>query len=183
MKQNMLVYGERLQLPVVLIHVYPAPWIVRANRSKSIETLIMELKLIQILIRCVSAAICLLMLFNTCGAGVLCIGEDGHIAIATADISCCGHSLAEIHTGYAAAFVEDSSPVTDNCGSCVDIPLPGGFSGSVNIAKRACVSLSVSTAVSATPGAGPQISELNWAVKSFEITPFFSPLRSVILLT
>jgi hypothetical protein len=123
------------------------------------------------------------MLFGNCGARVLCIGEDGHIAIETIGTSCCGHSFPEIFGGYVAALVEDSSPLSDTSGSCVDIPLPAGFSGSVTIAKKAGVPLGVATPVSALPGMGPQISEFKSAAESFEITPFFSPLRSVILLT
>jgi hypothetical protein len=127
--------------------------------------------------------ICLLVVFSNCGVVVLCIGEDGHIAIETAGSGCCGHTLSAISKGDATAFIEDSSPASEDCGSCVDIPLSGGVAGSVTISKKANAWSSVPTAVSTLPAANPQKSELKPAVKSFELTPFFTPLRSVILLT
>ena len=134
-------------------------------------------------IQCISVVICLLVALSNCGVVVLCIGGDGHIAIETTGSGCCGHTFSAISKGDATAFIEDSGPANEDCGSCVDIPLSGGFAGSATISKKANVWSCVTTAVSTLPQADPQMSGLKPAVESFEITPFFSPLRSVILLT
>jgi hypothetical protein len=155
----------------------------RANRFKRIQTLKMTLKFIQPYMRYVSAVICLLVVFNNCGVVVLCIGEDGHVAIETTGSSCCVATCSTISKGDATWFIEDSGPASDDCGSCVDIPLSGGIAGSVTVAKKANVWSCVPTPVSALPAASPQKSKLKPAVKSIELTPFFTPLRSVILLT
>jgi hypothetical protein len=135
----------------------------------------------QAYIRCISAVICLLVALANSEAVVLCMGEDGHVAIETVGSSCCESAQIGTSEGHSAVFVDDSQYAGDDCGSCVDIPLSGGYAGSLNTAKKANLSFAASSPAAPLP-ASPQVSERQLAGKSLELTPFFTPLRSVILL-
>ncbi|MHC4623767.1 MAG: hypothetical protein ACYS4W_07675 [Planctomycetota bacterium] len=143
----------------------------------------MRLKPRQTYTRLISAAICVFAVFGNSGEAVLCIGEDGHIAIEVAGNDCCGHSASDVSEIHQTAFAGDYRSGNDDCGSCVDVPLCVGFSRTIISAKK----------VNHTPSApGPAswwtvepsgLSDLGLVSKSFTPSPYFAPLRSIILLT
>jgi len=53
--------------------------------------------------------------------GVLCLSQDGHVALETFDSTCCH---PEEHVGESEARLVLTSTVEGCCGPCVNIPLP-----------------------------------------------------------
>ena len=135
-------------------------------------------------IRFVSAVICLSVVISNSGAVVLCVSEDGHIAIETAGSNCCTAPLQDTAEKAATAFHDGDQPADgDDCGSCVDIPISGGVAGTFNIAKKASPVFLASTLARSLAVSDHHLSALKLALKSFEPTPFFTPLSTVVLLT
>ncbi|MHC4575314.1 MAG: hypothetical protein ACYS76_14475 [Planctomycetota bacterium] len=144
----------------------------------------MNVKLRQTYIRFIIAAICLPVVVGNSDMVVLCIGEDGHMAVEGVSSNCCGNLPVGVSDRGVPTFVADSSSANSgDCGSCVDIPLSTGVAGSLSMGKKVNLLFPALTAVIPLSAATAQISELKSALKSFELFPFFTPLRSVILLT
>ncbi|MHC4464251.1 MAG: hypothetical protein ACYS6W_15725 [Planctomycetota bacterium] len=134
-------------------------------------------------VRCIIAATCLLVALANSGMFILCIGEDGHVAIEAAVSDCCeSFGVGVTETPLVAFDRGGPQASTGDCGSCVDIPLSGGLTGALSIAKRANLVLVASAPVSPLPVETTQSSELRSALESFMPTPYFTPLRSIILL-
>jgi hypothetical protein len=141
----------------------------------------MRPKLRRLHIRCITGIICLTVLFGNSDVAVLCISQNGHIAIEPARSTCCGHNPAGAAKQDPTAFVQHSHSAHNDCGSCVDIPLSGAFAGTVNIAKKVNLSFVTSTPIGPLPAEITQLSQLRLALKSFIPAPYFTPLRSIIL--
>ncbi|MHC4193094.1 MAG: hypothetical protein ACYSP9_02825 [Planctomycetota bacterium] len=134
-------------------------------------------------IRFISVAICTFVLISNLQLFVLCIGQDGHVAIEVAGSDCC-ESLAVgvARTDLTAVDKGESAASNDDCSSCVDIPLSGGLADTPGIAKRASLFFLASAPVSPSHVETPQLSELQVALETSLLTPYFTPLRSIILL-
>lgn len=79
-------------------------------------------------IRCLTAAICLVLLFNSPEPMVLCIGQNGHVAIEASGSRCCGHLLRLSCCEDVCGLVGADHPVRDDdCGACFDIPISSGL--------------------------------------------------------
>lgn len=83
-------------------------------------------------IQCLSVPLCLVLMFSSSEAMVLCIGHDGHVAIEASGSRCCGH-LPPISCFPDAHCLIDSagSAQDDECGPCLDIPISSGLSEAV----------------------------------------------------
>ncbi|MHC4617794.1 MAG: hypothetical protein ACYTEQ_08580 [Planctomycetota bacterium] len=139
----------------------------------------------QTCIRYIIAATCLpVTVVGNSDMVVLCIGEDGHMAVEAVSSNCCGSFPVSVSERGVGVFAADGRSANgEDCGSCVDIPLSAGAVGSLSMGKKINLSFPAATAVISLSAAAAQISELKSALKSFELFPFFTPLRSVILLT
>ncbi|MEK7993974.1 MAG: hypothetical protein AAB403_09250, partial [Planctomycetota bacterium] len=69
-----------------------------------------------------------MLTFSSSEAMVLCIGQDGHVAIEASDSRCCGHLPWVSGIQYAHTLVATgSSARDDDCGTCLDIPISSGL--------------------------------------------------------
>jgi hypothetical protein len=130
---------------------------------------------------CIITVTCLFVALGNSGMFILCIGEDGHIAIEAAASDCC-ESLGVTGTPLVAFDRGSPQASTGDCGSCVDIPLSGGLTGALSITKKASLVFVASASVSPLPVETTQLSELQSAPESFVPIPYFTHLRSIILL-
>ncbi|MHC4463564.1 MAG: hypothetical protein ACYS6W_14905 [Planctomycetota bacterium] len=143
----------------------------------------MRTKIGRSFVRCIITATCLLVALGNSGTFILCIGEDGHVAIEAAVSDCCeSHRVDVTETPFVAFGRSDPQASSDDCGSCVDIPLSVGLTDILSIAKRASLVFVASAPVGPSPVETPQLSDLVFALESFMPTPYFTPLRSIILL-
>ena len=128
--------------------------------------------------------ICLFVWASASQGVVVCVGSDGHVALEPAFHTCCHHP---VHTEEAEVnqVTEDISSHVESrhCQPCIDIPVSFGL-------PDGCSQLS-------KPELRPQIPSLlvypNTALESILIftgvsepfyitTPYFDPLRTVVLL-
>jgi hypothetical protein len=134
-------------------------------------------------IRFISIAICIFVLISNLQLFVLCIGQDGHATVEVAGSDCC-ESLAVGVAKTDLTAIDKGGVVASNgdCSSCVDIPLSSGLADTHSVAKRASLFLLASTSIGPSHVETPQLSEPQLALESFTPTPYFTPLRSIILL-
>jgi hypothetical protein len=131
--------------------------------------------------RYLSVLIILLLAFSNSQAVVLCIGEDGHIAVEVASSDCCTSASAGIAEADATRPADDGHSDDDHCGSCVDIPLFGG-AYTLSTTKNENPTDTDAAAMGVLPIETIRTSGPGLAVESFTHTSYFTPLRSVILL-
>jgi hypothetical protein len=132
--------------------------------------------------RYLSVLIILLLAFSNSQAVVLCIGEDGHIAVEVASSDCCTNVSAGIAEADATRLADDGHSDDDHCGSCVDIPLFGGGAYTLSTTKNENPTDTDTAAMGVLPVETIQASGPGLAVESFTHTSYFTPLRSVVLL-
>jgi hypothetical protein len=132
--------------------------------------------------RYLSVLIILLLAFSNSQAVILCIGEDGHIAVEVASSDCCTNPPVGTSKADVTIFVDDSHSEDDDCGSCVDIPLFAGGAYTLTAAEKENPSHITTAAMGPLPVEAIQTSGLGLVLESFTPTAYFTPLRSVILL-
>jgi hypothetical protein len=143
----------------------------------------MRTNLKQAYIRFISIAICILVVISNSQLFVLCIGQDGHVAIEVPGSDCCESvAVGVAKTDLTAVDKGGSVASNGDCSSCVDIPLSGGLADTPGIAKRASLFFLASAPVGLSHVETPQLSELQLAFDRFLPTPYFTPLRSIVLL-
>ena len=134
----------------------------------------------QIYKKCFVVLICLLIVGNSAYAAVLCFGEDGHIEIESAFHKRCDDPVHSQPTdqkqlSYQVDHVEDR-----HCEPCVDIPI------FISLAKISRASKQLNSAFPATNvivlANKFNLSAYNSASSAFDAAPYFTPLRTVILL-
>jgi hypothetical protein len=133
----------------------------------------------------VRAVICLLMAITGPRPAVLCLGADGHVAIEALSNHCCESLPACSAEGsrLVRASADSNSFGANKCCSRLHIPLPVGQAGvfeKVNQVNPTTLALTTVTPVAINSCSG--FSEYNSALEVFITTPYFIPLRSVILL-
>lgn len=124
------------------------------------------------------------LLFAGSGPGfVLCHGEDGHVAVEVAGGDCCGDLSADApHRDSVGSAGQELPSQKDNCGSCVDISISIGSAMVSKKPNHVNPALLVSTIPAPVNISSPDFSEYQLAPESFIPTPYFTPLRSIILL-
>ncbi len=152
-----------------------------ANRFGRTRVLKMRAKPKQASIRFISVAICILVVISNSQLFVLCIGQDGHVAIEAANSNYCGDLLASVSREASLTSAERaSSSNKSSCGSCMDIPV--GLVGAFKKPNRVNpTSLTPTTIIPVTINSC-DFSKYQLALESFTPTPYFTPLRSIILL-
>ena len=134
-------------------------------------------------IQYLSAVLCLMLTFSSSEAMVLCIGQDGHVAIEASDSRCCGYlpwvsGIQDAHMLVAAG----GSAQDDDCGACLDIPISSGLAEAVQAPNEVQPDTGSSFSVDLLLLDYSSVFESNLDLKPLIVQSYFPPLRSVILL-
>ena len=132
--------------------------------------------------------ICLIVLlsFLLAGSGmqgyVLCNGEDGHIAIEAEDSICCSETSNCSSQEYSADSAEREISSDNDCGACTDISISIGFVAVSKESSHVNPAFPTSSIISFTTVDNNDFSGY-LSVSEFWIPPpYFTPLRSIVLL-
>ena len=128
----------------------------------------------------------ILLSFALTGGGqptvMLCLGEDGHIAIEASDSECCSEShLSHSQAAYVAS-TDEELPSENDCGACIDIPISIGSAALVKKPCQADPALPVPAAAALAIVNSVDFSEYQPVPESFVPPPHFATLRTIILL-
>ena len=133
-----------------------------------------------------SCVLCLgiLLSFSLVGGGqprgVLCLGEDGHIAIEAMDSDCCAESHLSHSRAACLASTNKEPPSENDCGACLDIPISVE---STALVKEPCqVDRVFPAAVAPATVSIADFSEYQPVSEPFAPPPYFAPLRTIIIL-
>ncbi len=126
--------------------------------------------------------ICLLIFGNSAHGVMLCFGSDGQIKSKSAFHERCDDPACSQHRDQKQLSYQ-SDPIKDkNCKPCVDVPI------SISLAKISRVSKQLNSTFSA-PATNAvvlanksNLSAYNSASNTFDASPYFAPLCTVILL-
>ena len=138
----------------------------------------MKTKLRRSLIKYISAAFCLLLLFANSNVIVLCIGQNGHVEIEITASNCC----TDNHSNETAKAIENlgQSIKNNDCGSCVDIPISGGLFGKLK--KIIPTSLATAT-INPLGNNSSDFCNTRIITTSLTQSTYFTALSTIILLT
>lgn len=131
--------------------------------------------------RCFCLLSCVLLMVSSVQVFVLCRGQDGHSAIEAVGNDCC----AKLPTGVSreASLTSAERALSSNkssCGPCMDIPV--GLVGVFKKPNQVSPVFLASTTIGRVTISNCDSSEYQLALESFTPTPYFTPLRSIILL-
>jgi hypothetical protein len=147
------------------------------------EQTVMQLKRRRTHVRCLSAVLCLLVMFNSSQAMVLCIGEDGHVALEASDSRCCGHLPgACCPQSTHALTVTGCLAQDDDCGPCLDIPISSGLAEALQAPNDVQPDVSVLSFFDFSLFDRTGVCQSHRDLKFLIVQSYFTPLRSVILL-
>ena len=133
--------------------------------------------------RCFSILICGMLMVGSSQTFVLCMGEDGHVAVKGANSACCGKLRAGgSRDNSEFSGKEGFSSSENSCGSCADIPFSTGFATVIKKPNRVNPVLPTSTTIALLTVKSPDFSEYHSVSEPFVPTHYFTPLRSIILL-
>ena len=91
------------------------------------ESFKMRAKPKQASIRFISVAICFLVVIGNSESVVLCVGQDGHVAIEVANSDCCDQYLNAPAQTSPNPYTNSDHTSASPCGDCIDIPLHGDY--------------------------------------------------------
>lgn len=126
--------------------------------------------------------VCLLVALGSLEGTVLCVGAEGHVEVERSKGSCCG-ALGAAASDTASPSVQ--STLEDECGTCVDVPLPHGGPASPSSAHgRPFQTLPFVALLAALhPTFFPQQPPFRFTDRETPpLSPGLSTLRSIILL-
>ena len=154
----------------------------RPNSIRRMLPLEMRARPKQASIRFMSIAICVLVVLSNSQLFVLCIGQDGHVAIEAASSNCCGGLAASVSQEASPGPTEQGlSSNTKNCGSCVDISI--GLSGIFKRPDQANPTHLASTTIVPVTISSSDVSGCQLAQELFAVVnPSLTCLRTIILL-
>ena len=134
--------------------------------------------------RCFSVPICILLMIGSMQGMFLCIGDDGHVAVKTIGRDCYGNLAISISREASKASLKEafSSNKDNYCGPCIDIPISIGFVGFFKKPNRVNPMSLASTTISSVVINSTEFSKVDLASEPFMSTPYFTPLRTIILL-
>ena len=115
---------------------------------------------------------------------VLCIGQNGHIAIEASDSRCCGRLPWVTSRTSVLNFAQTGPSATDDdCGSCLDIPISSGAIEAVGVPNGAAqLDVPVSMELEPLLVARPCLCEFQPDLKFLILPSYFTPLDTTILL-
>ena len=134
-------------------------------------------------IRFLIAVLCFMLALGNSEALVLCIGQDGHVAVEASDSGCCGHLSRTCCPDDAhCLFTAGSCAHDDDCGVCLDIPLSSGTADALQAPNEVRPDLPACDAIDPSRVACCDFPESPADLKSLTPLSDFPPPRSTILL-
>jgi len=128
----------------------------------------------------------ILLSFALTGGGqpgvMLCLGEDGRIAVEAADSGCCAEPHLSHYRATYVASTDGELPSENDCGACIDIPISIGSAALVKKPCQADCALPAPAAAALAIVNSIDFSEYQPVPESFAPPPYFAPLRAIILL-
>jgi len=113
---------------------------------------------------------------------VLCNGEDGHIAIEAEGSICCSEISNGSSQEYSADSAEREISSDHDCGACTDISISIGFVAVSKESSRFNPAFPASSIIEFTAVDNHDISDYLSVSEIFAPPPYFTPLRSIVLL-
>lgn len=145
----------------------------------------MELKCGQVYTRFLSAALCFVLISSSPHAMVLCIGDNGHIALEASDSRCCGYLPWAVPDTSVLTFGQTGpSAKDDDCGSCLDIPISSSLADAIATQQtiKPDVPISVSNELDLSLFTHPCFSQFHPDLRFQIQSSYFTPLDATILL-
>ncbi len=143
----------------------------------------MELKSERVHTGCLSVILCLLVTCSGPQAMVLCIGENGHVAIEASDSHCCGRlPRTTSHTSMLTFSETGSSAKNDDCGPCLDIPISSGLVEAIKAPKNTPPDVPALIELEPAAVACACFSEFHRDLKFLILPSYFTPLDAIVLL-
>ncbi len=136
----------------------------------------------QIYKNCFVVLICLLIAGNSAHGVVLCFGSDGHIEIESAFHQRCDDPAHSQPTDTKQLSYRSDHVKDQHCEPCVDIPIHIGLAKISRVSKQLNSTFSAPATNAVVLVNKSNLSAYNSASKPFVSTPYFTPLRSIILL-
>jgi hypothetical protein len=136
----------------------------------------------QIRKKCFVVLICLLMFGNLGHGAVLCFGSDGQIEIESAFHERCDDSAHLQPADQKQRSYQSDHTIDENCEPCVDIPIYIGLAKIPRVFKQLNSTFPAPVKNVIVPANKFNLSAYNSASSAFDVTSYFTPLRSVILL-
>ena len=144
----------------------------------------MKLARKQVYKKCVVVLICFLIAGNSVHGTVLCFGADGHTEIESAFHERCNdpvhsHAPDQNQLSYKA---EHEKAKHKHCEPCVDIPISISLAKISHTPKQLNPTFPVPATNTIIGTDKPDSSAYNFTPNTFVPSPYFRPLRTVILL-
>ena len=132
--------------------------------------------------KCIVVLICLLIVGNLAYGSVLCFGADGHIELESAFHERCddpvhSYPLDQNQVSYQVDHEQDK-----HCEPCVDVPFSTDLAKIFRVSKQLNPTFPVPATNVIVADDKLNFSAHNSASNPFIDTPYFTPLRTVILL-
>ena len=132
--------------------------------------------------KCIVVIVCLFVAGNLLHGTVLCLGADGRIELESAFHQRCNDSVhSDASNEYQPAHESDQDK-GEHCEPCVDIPISIGVAKISSTPKQLNPAFLVPAAIVVEATDTLSLFAYNSASNTFADTPYFSPLRTVILL-
>jgi len=132
--------------------------------------------------KCVVVLVCLLIAGNSAHGIVLCFGADGHIEFESAFHKRCNDPVHSQSSDQSHLSCEADHERGKHCGPCVDVPIPIGLAKISHIPKQLNPTFPVPVTNIIISNYKPDSSTYNFTPNTFVPSPYFTPLRTVILL-
>ena len=132
----------------------------------------------------VTVLVCLSLIGNSVYGTVLCFGTDGHIEFESAFHTQCKDHVHSQSTDHGHRSYEGRHEHDKHChnGQCVDVPISFGLAKISRMTEQSNPAFAALAAGVIAPIEQSDCSEHLPASSAFAVTPYFSPLRTVILL-
>ena len=132
--------------------------------------------------KCIVVLICLFMVGNLAQGRVLCFGADGHIEIKFAFHEQCDDPVHSYVPDQNQHSYQADREKGKHCEPCVDVPFSTVLAKISHASKRLNFTFPVPATSVIVATDKLNFSAYNLASEPFMSTPFFTPLRSIILL-
>lgn len=132
--------------------------------------------------KCFVVLICLLIGGNSAHGVVLCFGADGHIKIESAFHERCDDHAHSQPTDPKQLSYQPDHIKGKHCEPCVDVPISIGLAKITNPSKQLNLTFPAPVANVIVAGDKFNFSAYNSASSTFDVTSYFTPLCTVILL-
>jgi hypothetical protein len=132
--------------------------------------------------KCAVLLICLLVICNLAQGVVLCLGADGHIEIESAFHKRCAGPAHSDASDNNQSFGQTDNEDCKHCGPCIDVPISFGLAKISRMPKKLSSTVSAPAAFVVIASDKLTFSAYNLVADTSNITSYFTPLRTIILL-